>query len=290
MVNLPSQSELKILEDFNDSFCLTIYVPYSEPSASSNPNRIEFKNLLQQAKKALESAGVSVSQIEKTLLPAQKLINGSEFWPMHREGLVLFMHPKLFRYFHIPSEGLTHMITVGEAFNLEPLRNIIDNNMKYFVLVLGHNKSGLYLGDKYSLSKIEVSGFPSNIKDALNIDEYSKSMENHEIAPAYMGKGSEATHEQYDKSMIDKDYLLQYFRLIDKKIHSFLQTKKYPLILAGVDYLLPIYRQVNSYSNLSDISCKGNFDYLSIDEIHKKTLDTIAHSNQPIKTKLVESR
>jgi len=281
MVNLPDKRDFKLLQDFNEPYCLTIYAPYIEPNSSRNPNRIELKNLLQEARKTLLEAGDSAKNIDMALLPAENLINSSEFWPIHHEGLVLFIHSKFFRYYHVSDDNLPYMITVENHFNFEPLKEIIDSNKQYFVLVLGHNHVNLYHGDKYHLEPVKLTGFPYNMKDTLQIDEYSKSLETHEIAPSYIGKGSGATHEQYDKSRIDKDYLLQYFRIIDKQLHHYLLTKDMPLVLAGVDYLLPIYRQVNNYQALINADLKGNFDHASLSEIQQKVWPLINTIHEP---------
>jgi hypothetical protein len=43
-----------------------------------------------------------------------------------------------------------------------------------------------------------------------------------------------------------------------------------PLILAGVDYLLPLYRDANSYRNLMETSIPGNPEELSANELHRR--------------------
>ncbi len=40
-------------------------------------------------------------------------------------------------------------------------------------------------------------------------------------------------------------------------------------MLAGVEYLLPIYKEANTYPNLIETVIKGNPDMLSVDELHK---------------------
>jgi hypothetical protein len=49
-----------------------------------------------------------------------------------------------------------------------------------------------------------------------------------------------------------------------------------PLVLAGVEYLFPIYKEANTYPNLIDTVIKGNPDWLSAGELHKSAWDIIA--------------
>ena len=48
-----------------------------------------------------------------------------------------------------------------------------------------------------------------------------------------------------------------------------------PLLLAGVEYLLPIYKEANTYPHLIDTVIKGNPDLLSADELHKSAWEII---------------
>ena len=48
-----------------------------------------------------------------------------------------------------------------------------------------------------------------------------------------------------------------------------------PLVLAGVQYLLPIYKEANTYPNLMDTVIKGNPDALRLDELHKSAWEIV---------------
>lgn len=278
MINFPNQQELKELEAFSEPFCLTIYAPFIDPNAASNPNRIELKNLLREAETALLSAGAASRDVKKTLRPARLLVEDHEFWPIHHESLLLFMHPKLFRYYHIPDHITPYILTVETGFNVEPLLKAMENNKRYFVLALGHKNVRLYEGDHYQLKPVQLKDFPADMKQTLNIDEYPNWRESHEIAPSYMGKGSEAVHGQYNVSQTDKDMLLEFFRRIDKRIHNFLFRQQRPLIIAGVSYLLPIYRKANTYPSLLPGAITGNQDNADLQTIGEKAWQLVKGS------------
>ena len=279
MINFPSQQELNELKAFHEPFCLTIYVPLIEPNAATNPNRIEVKNLLREAETALQSAGVKPRDIKKTLRPARLLLDNHEFWPIHHESLVLFMHPKLFCYYHIPDHVTPYLLTVETGFNVDPLLQAMQNNQQYYVLALGHKNVRLFEGDHYNLKPVQLKDFPADMKEALGIDEYPKFRETHTIAPASSGKGSEAYHGQYNVSQTDKDMLLEFFRRIDHRLHGFLFQHRRPLIIAGVNYLLPIYRQANTYPGLLTGAITGNQEYVDLQTIKEKAWQIVKRSS-----------
>jgi len=67
-----------------------------------------------------------------------------------------------------------------------------------------------------------------------------------------------------------KDNILRYFHLLDKGLAELLRDKRAPLVLAGVDYLFPIYREANSYPYLLDEGVSGSPEGLSADELHNE--------------------
>ena len=72
-----------------------------------------------------------------------------------------------------------------------------------------------------------------------------------------------------------KDNILRYFRQVDRGLHEWLREERAPLILAGVDYLVPIYLEVNTYPQTLKDAVKGNPEALADEELHEKALDII---------------
>lgn len=270
MIHFPNTAELELLRTFDEPNCLSIYAPFIEPSAATNPNKIELKNLLQEAEHKLFKAGLSPKAIKRTLRGATDLMNGPEFWPIQHESLALFMHERLFRSYFIPSRHIDEQIILSNRFALEPLEQALSDNQPYYLLALDHKNVAIFKGDHYGLQRLELDDFPTDMKSALHIDEYPKWREMHEVAPSYMGKGSEAMHGQYDVSQTDKDMLKQFFRLIDKRLRKVLSATRDPLIIAGVRYLQPIYRSVNTYPNIITATIDGNVSHEKLDALRQK--------------------
>ena len=66
----------------------------------------------------------------------------------------------------------------------------------------------------------------------------------------------------------EKGNLVQYFHEIDRTLREqILGRENKPLILAGVEYLLPLYRQANSYPHLIKEELTGNFEHATLGEL-----------------------
>ncbi|WP_431217618.1 hypothetical protein ACQ86N_27450 [Puia sp. P3] len=62
------------------------------------------------------------------------------------------------------------------------------------------------------------------------------------------------------RSTNEKDNIPIYLKEVDKTLKSVLGNGNIPLFLAGVEYLLPIYRNVSAYKNIAGRSLTGNYD------------------------------
>lgn len=282
-MNLPGPKEMSELRDFDEPFCLTIYCPYDAPTSTGRPSRIALKNLLGEAETALLSSGVQPRDVRKTLRPARLLLDSREFWPPQYGSLAIFSHPGLFRYYHIPAQSghVPYMLSVSKGFNLNPLSRIMRSNRHYYILALGHKNVRLYEGDCYGLAPVHLRDLPADMERLLRIDEYPRSFETHTVAPADRRKRSQAPHGQYNVRQTDKTMLVEFFRRIDKRLHSFLSDKRAPLIIAGVKYLQPLYRQVNTYPELLPIAITGNAERESMDSIRRKACGALESASHP---------
>ncbi len=72
----------------------------------------------------------------------------------------------------------------------------------------------------------------------------------------------------HEGSNEDKNMILQWFRMIDRQVRDLLPDGQSPLVLAGVDSLFPIYREVNTYPHLMEGGIPGNPEGLKPEELH----------------------
>ena len=72
-----------------------------------------------------------------------------------------------------------------------------------------------------------------------------------------------------------KDRILRYFQKVDAGLNDILADQQAPLVLAGVDYLLPIYQQANSYPHLLTDGITGDPEDVSDEDLHRQALDIV---------------
>ncbi len=282
MFYFPSREDIEELQAFDEPYCLSIYAPYIEEQAGVNPNKLQLKNMLREAERRLITEGIEPRTIRKTTTRARSLLDKKEFWHLRGAGLAIFAHPKFFRYYLLPHPDLAYHLTVEQGFEIEPLLSMLENDEVYYVLAVSHNHVHLYQGGQYAIKEVALKNLPTNLNDDLRLDEYEHWAETHAVAPASRAAHSEAFHSQSDEKEVDKEELFQFFRHIDSRLHKYLHGKKAPLIFAGVDYLMPIYKKANTYPYLVAKAIKGSPDRKNVNLLRKEAWSVLSTKQQEI--------
>lgn len=262
-MNLFTIDELTTLTTASNSTCISIYAPMERLGAETQQNPIRFKNLVRQAVEKLLVVGVNEQDAKELLQPIYELDN-DDFWQHQSDGLAIFLSPNQFRYYCLPI-AFPELAVVGDHFHLKPLLQLMSGDGTFSVLALSQNQVRLFQGTRYHLDEIKLTDIPTNIADALQYDKPEKSLQLHTGS----SKGNSAVfHGQGAGNEDHKNDLLSYFRQVNNGLESLFKNQQVPLILAGVDYLLPIYHEANTYAHLLPDGIPGNPETLTLEELH----------------------
>jgi hypothetical protein len=268
---LLSLDELKTLVKKPQTPCVSIYMPTQKAGPDIRQNPIRFKNLIREAQERLDAIGIRHEEAMEWMKSAQEL-DSSEFWENQDHGLAIFVSPEVFRYYSVPFE-FQELVVVTDRFHLKPLLHLINNDGQFYILALSQKDVRFFEGTRSSVKEVELENIPKNIDEALGHDETaregqfriatSKGGTSNSFAQpgAFHGQGS----PDRDKHQED---ILQFFHAIDAGLHEKLRNKKAPLVLAGVEYLLPIYKEANTYQALVEEGITGNPENLKPEELH----------------------
>jgi hypothetical protein len=263
--------ELRRLTENHQGPCVSVYMPTHPIPVETQQDRTRLKNLLRKAAESLDTTGLRASEAESLLDPAAKLLGEMRFWKEQQEGLALFISRKLFRWYQLPTR-FEELVVVADRFHLKPLLAFLGGN-EFFVLALSQNSVRLFEGFRFGMSEIDgLEGIPKSLAEALKYDELEKQLQFHTGTGARGDRGERAAmfHGHGVGTDDTKDRLLRYFRQVDGGLRDFLREKRAPLVLAAVEYLFPIYREVNTYQYLLDKGITGNPELLSPDDLHQQ--------------------
>ena len=268
-----SQSELQKLATESNSPCISIYMPAEKAGAETRKNSIRFKNLLREAEEKLAEM-FDKSAIAQSLETAESYIENYDFWQHQDCGLAFFIDRSGVKYYRLPY-SFEELVIVGQSFHLKPLLPVIANDSKFYLLALSQNQVRFFLGSHYSINELKLpENVPPSLAEALKYDDPEKQTQFHTGdaggSPIYHGQGVGTTD--------NKDEIKRFFHKVNDGLKAVLQEENTPLILAGVEFLLPIYHETNSYTNLQEEGVIGNPENKSAEELHQQAWKIIEPS------------
>ena len=262
-MNLLTKDELKKLIEEHRGLCVSVFMPTYRGGVESQQNQIRFKKALREVEEQLITSGLRPLEAKELLEPAQELFWDAPFW-RQGNGLAMFLSSKIFRYYHLPFD-FEELVVVADRFHLKPLLRLHTSDGQFYILALSQNEVKLFQGTRNVISEIHLEGIPKSLAEALKYDEPEKQLQSHSGTPT--GAAIFHGHAITDDA---KDNIRRYFRQIDKGLRELLREEQAPLVLAGVDYLFPIYREANSYPYLTDEGIKGNPESMSAEKLNEK--------------------
>jgi len=263
-----SKDELKILMTKQEDLCISIFMPTYRSGAEVQQNQIRLRNLLREAEERLLAGGCRAQEVRTMIEPIQGLIGNILFWRRQSDGLALFLSSGIFRYYCLPA-NFDELIVVADRFHVEPLLPVLSGDDHFYVLTLSQNEIHLFEGTKQNIHETEMENIPKSLAEALQYDELEKQVRFHRGTSRGGSRSSMLSGGGADLDD-SKDNILKYFRQINKGLHDLLKDEKAPLILAGVDYLFPIYKDVSTYPHLMDEGITGNPKGMSIEQLHRQ--------------------
>jgi len=265
-MNVFTRNELKTLMEKTEGPCVSIFMPTLRGGVQSQQNPIRFKNMLREAEERLVAAGLRPPEAKDLLEPAQKLLQDGPFW-RQSNGIALFLSPKTYRYYRLPFD-FDEVLVVADRFNIKPLLRLPASAERFYILALSQNRVRLLEGANRKISEIdlEIEGIPKSLADALKYDDVEKQRSAHSGAPGKMLFHGNAIADDA------KVNILRYFQQIDRGLKDVLRDKHVPLLLAGVGYLLSIYKEVNNYPNLLPEGIEGSPDRMEAEELYERAV------------------
>jgi hypothetical protein len=267
--------DLKRLVEEQQEPCLSLYMPSIRAGKEIRQNPIRFKNLLKDAEEQFLQAGYRRTDVDSLLEPAYDLLNNQQFWEHMSDGFAMFLSGEITRSYRLPLEFDT-LATIAECFFIKPLLPLFMRNGRYFILALSQDSVRLMEGTRFSVDELDLGKTPTNLPEALQWDDPEEQIQHHATQGESQFGGEHGSIHGHGVGHDDrKDRILRFFQIVDKGLMDLLADEEAPLVLAGVDYLLPIFRKASSYKHIVDDVIVGNPDLVTPEELHRNAWEIV---------------
>lgn len=261
------RSHLESLMGTQAEPCVSIFMRTVRVGREIQQNPIRLKNLIKDAEDRLRKLGVR--SMETILKPAYELVNDGGFWRRQGDGLALFLSPEDSQHFSLPTT-FEDLVVVADHYHLKPLLPVMSWGEYFYVLGLSQKYVKLFRGGRYSVGEVQLEGVPTSLREALQFDDREPSMQSHSA-----GRTAAVFHGQGLGKDDPKEDIRRYFRKIDDGLHDILRSEQVPLVLAGVDYLLPIYRETSEYPHVMEGGVIGSPERLTVEQLHAQAWEIV---------------
>ncbi len=228
--------------------CITFYLPThkSGEEVINHEDQILFKNQIKEAVLQLQKLGWEEVDAKKILRPAKLLYKDPEFWRFRTNGLVVFLDENNIYTYDLPFAPEVD-IHISGYFNVLPLVPMWSGSGEFLLLTLGRESVKLFKGNREMIDVIPIEKYiPATAEEVVGEDYEQSSIQfrtNQDMhgGAVFHGKGD------WKKEKM-KEETLEYYRVVEQKLRPYLEELQLPMLVAGKDYLLSLYKKTDKYS------------------------------------------
>jgi Bacterial archaeo-eukaryotic release factor family 3 len=295
-LELVTRDELHTLLIGDGTPAISVFLPTARVVVQPHENSLRLKNLLPRVIEELKHFGLRQHAIADLVAPLHDLLDDREFWTTQHEGLALFRTTEGLKHLRLPFE-VEEAALVSDTPYVRPLLPALSPEGNFYILVLSQSAARLLRATRIGYEEIDLSALdvPLSLAETLRYDDLQKpELLNHPApgvarTPAGEGPGrGRSFHGHGDSGEDHKSQLRRHFDALDAGICKLLASKNSPLIIAAVDYLQAIYREVSHFGHVLDEGIYGNPDRARDDDIHEQALPIIEATRAVERKKLLE--
>ncbi|MBN1552252.1 hypothetical protein JW979_12330 [bacterium] len=274
-MDLLTRKQLMELIEPKQGPCVSMYIPATRKGPQTRENRIRFKNILSRAESNLQTFGLKAAEAAEFMKPVDVLLRDNEFWQHQSDGLAVFISPGMSRFYRLPQVFSDKAVILDNRFYVKPLLPVFSGDGRFMILAISQNKVRLMQGTRYSISELDLEDVPSSLSELLRTDLPQKQLQFHTGGKGGAGRQSVIFHGHGVGTDDTKTEIRRYFQAVDRGLTEFFNDDNSPLVIASVEYLQPIYKDINTYGNLIDQGVYGNPDNLSPEKLHEKAWQVV---------------
>lgn len=240
--DIPTKADVERIAALRQPGCVSIYLPTGTTPPEADRARIELKNHLGTAVRALESIGVPRPRIQSIQSEGELILEDRDFWRYQSRSLAVFLDGDLSETFRLPNR-LGTACEIADRFYVKPLLRALTFPQSALILALaGNSVRLLHITPDRPPERIDVPGMPRDVADAVGLASVSGRSPDGRI------QGSEG----------QKVRMLEYVHAIERALHPLLANSTDPLILAAAEPLAGIFRGAGEHPHLVAETIAGN--------------------------------
>jgi hypothetical protein len=237
--------------------CVTILLPPYHPGETAKSAASLLKGNIQDAARTLSGQGLTKAAVADLLEPLDRLAGDPSSFAGSRWGRAIFCSPEVFCQFQLMQSPKPSM-TIAGCFSIRRLLSELWTPKLFYLLALSKESVRLYRCNGEGAESVSLpEGVPATLEEALAFDPPDHDLENRSAAGPSTGAMHAVRFGTGSGRETQGAHLSDYYKLVDRGMHKLLHEPGIPLVLAGVEEDLVVYRSVSTHRNLARTSLRG---------------------------------
>ena len=274
MIDRVTIDDLRQLGALQDAVCMSFYLPLYVSSEGGSQDAVRLRNCLDQAEELLAATGMQRHEAEQLTVRARTLPEDLAFWDHRGDGLAVFLTSSLFQAYRLPYQ-FKESLTIGPRMNVKPLFGVADRGESFYLLTLSENHVRLFDVRRWQIDEVHVKDLSQDMRSALNYTYIDQCKQLHSGRKGGSGREAAVFHGQGGAPDVATDELAKFSELVNGIIRPVLRNSHTPLLLAGVERIVPIFRRHCSYPHVVDEQLTGNFDRATHGQLHEHSWEAM---------------
>jgi hypothetical protein len=251
-------------------------LPWAEGTANqaAKANALEWRELIRQMEPKAKEIGAGGRELMEPLLDWEALLpEGSP----QGQSIAVFRSADVFRLAWL-QEHVRSRAVFGPRFFIRPMLLELTRGRTFHLLALSQKNVRLLRCTMRSSEEVLFPpATPTSFDEYMNSAKPDHVLDNRSSAgPDAGGGGAKGVMFGTTADREAKDeYLAHFYRQIDKGLNEVLKGQHEPVVLAGVEYELALYRSLSKFPRLADESVEGAPNSLKAGEMHARAIDAM---------------
>lgn len=266
-----------LLQTNDSGLKLSIYQPTHPASTGQTVQEdiIRFKNALRAIR---SSDAYDEADLSETMNSLDDLAKDVEFWSHQTLGLAVFANQQGYQVLHL-NYDVSEAHYISSQYRVSPLILMNSLGSNYYILDINYARPRLLEGSPAGCTELIIGGMPGSFESMTENVEYKKELQ-------HQSGGVGAFHGHTDEAALHED-ALRYYRKIAEAADNYLEGRKDPLVLVGVQSRVGPVCKYLSYSHILDKHVEGNGEAMNEQTLYEQVAPIMERYNEKRRSDLV---
>lgn len=251
--------------------CLSIYAPVAGSPSDQGQYALRWKETIRGLERDLKDERPEVREFIRSVANWDDIYRPSE---ARGQSVAVFRAADVFDRVWL-NERVEERAMVAPHFFIRPLLPLFAKDRVFHILALSQKDVRLLRCTTTDSAPIELGGVPTSFDAYMNTAKPDHVRDNRATAGPGVGHSKGIMFGTVSDTEDKQEYLAHFYKEIDRAVGNSLKDGKSPVVLAGVEYEVSLYRGLSEYPCLVEQAVQGAPNSLKGGEMHARALEAL---------------